>query len=89
MAATAALSWRTAEPSNELSWAREGSHKCTRRVGDRDELALVKSLANDDDILDALIKQEEMVNGLMKMLEISDARLTRRPASSSNSWVTM
>ena len=33
------ISRRAAEPSNELSRAREGSHKCTRRVDDRDELA--------------------------------------------------
>ena len=55
-AAAAEMSWRAAEPSNELSRAREGSHKRTRRVGDRDELALLKSLAGDDDLLAAVIK---------------------------------
>ena len=50
------MSRRVAEPSNELSRAREGSHKRTRRVGERDELALMKSLAGDDDILAGLIK---------------------------------
>ena len=54
--ATAEMSGCTAEPSNELSRAREGSHKCTRRAGDHDELALLKSLAGDDDILAGLIK---------------------------------
>ena len=56
-AAATKMSQRGAEPSNELSPAREGSHKCTRRIGDRDELALLKSLASDDDILASLIKQ--------------------------------
>ena len=32
---------RATEPSNKLSWAREGSHKCTRRIGDHDELVLL------------------------------------------------
>ena len=50
------MSWSAVEPLNELSWAREGSHKHTRRIGDRDELALLKSLAGDDDILAGLIK---------------------------------
>ena len=71
------MSRRAAEPSNELSWAREGSHKRTRRVGDRDELALLKSLASDNNILAGLIKQQEMVNGLMKLLEISDASVEK------------
>ena len=72
-AAVAKMTRHAAEPSNELSPAREGSHKHTRRVGDRDELALLKSLARDDDILAGLIKQRELVDGLMKLLEISDA----------------
>ena len=56
-AAAAEMFPSTAEPSNELSRAREGSHKCTRRIGNHDELALLKSLAGDDDILAGLIKQ--------------------------------
>ena len=55
-AATTEMSRHAAEPSNELSRACEGSHKRTRRVGNRDELALLKSLASDDDILAGLIK---------------------------------
>ena len=76
-AAAAEMSRPAAEPSNELSRAREGSHKHTCRVGDRDELALLKSLAGDDDILAGLIKQQELVDGLMKLLKIMP-RLTRR-----------
>jgi hypothetical protein len=49
MVATAKMSWRAAEPSNEISSAREGSHKHTRRVSDHDELAVMKSLASDDE----------------------------------------
>ena len=56
VAAIAEMPRRAAEPSNELPRAREGSHKRTRRVGDRDKLALLKSLAGDDDILIGLIK---------------------------------
>ena len=72
-AAIAEMSRRTAEPSNELSRAGEGSHKRIRRIEDRDELALPKSLASDNDILAGLIKQQELVDGLMKLLKISDA----------------
>ena len=71
------MSRHTAEPSNELSWAREGSHKRTRRVGDLDKLALLKSLASDEDILAGLIKQQELVDGLMKLLKISDASVDK------------
>ena len=60
-AAAAEMSWRATEPSNELSPAGEGSHKRTRRVSDRDELAVLKSLASDDDILAGLIKKQELV----------------------------
>ena len=76
-AAIAEMSWRAVEPSNEISRAYEGSHKRTRRVGDRDELALLKSLAGNDDILAGLIKQQELVDGLMKLLEISDASVEK------------
>ena len=62
-AAASEMSLRIAEPSNELSRAREGSHKRTHCIGDRDELALLKSLAGDDDILAGLIKQKELVDG--------------------------
>ena len=44
-AATAEMSRRAAEPSNELSRAHEGSHKRTRRVSHRDELASTLLLA--------------------------------------------
>ena len=71
------MSWCTAERSNELSRARKGSHKRTRHVGDCGELALLKSLAGDDDILAGLIKQQELVDGLMKLLEISDASVNK------------
>src|SRR3989337_673163 len=71
------MSRRAAEPSNELSRAREGSHKRTRRLGHSDELAFLKSLANDDDILAGLIKQQELVDDLMKLLEISDASIEK------------
>ena len=54
-AAAAEMSRHTAEPSNELSRARGGSHKRTRDVGHRDELAFLKSLAGDNDILTGLI----------------------------------
>ena len=76
-AAAAEMSRCTAEPSNELSRAREGSHKRTHRVGDHDELALLKSLAGVDDILAGLIKQQEVVDGLTKLLEIGDASVDK------------
>ena len=50
-AAAAEMSRRAAEPSNELSRARGGSHKRIRGVGHRGELAFLKSFACDDDIL--------------------------------------
>ena len=65
------------EPLNELSRAREGSHKRTRRVGDRDKLVLLKSLAGDDDILAGVTTQQELVDGLMKLLKISDASVDK------------
>ena len=76
-AAAAEMSRRTAEPSNELSRAREGSHKRTRRTSHLDELAFLKSLTGDDDILAGLIKQQELVDRLMKPLEISDASVDK------------
>ena len=76
-AAAAEMSRCAAEPSNELSRAREGSHKRTGRIGDRDELAFLKSFASDDDILAGLIKQQELVDGLMKLLKISDASVDK------------
>ena len=48
---------RHAVVPSKLSRAREGSHKHNRSVGDHDELALLKSLAGDDNILVALIKK--------------------------------
>ena len=72
-AAVIEMSRRAAGPLNELSRAREGSHKYTHRVSNRNELALPKSLAGDDDILAGLIKQQELADDLMKLLEISDA----------------
>ena len=50
-AAAAEMSRPAAEPSNELSRAREGSHKRIRGVGHCDESAFLKSFAGDDDIL--------------------------------------
>ena len=76
-AAATEMSRRAVEPSNKLSWACVGSHKRTLRIGDRNELALLKSLAGDDDILTGLIKQQELVDGLMKLLEISDATVEK------------
>ena len=38
-AAATEMSRRAAEPLNELSWAREGSHKRTHRVGARSRRA--------------------------------------------------
>jgi hypothetical protein len=71
------MSYRTAEPSNELSWAGKGSHKRTHRVGEHDELAGPKSLASDDNILAGLINQQELVAALVKLLEISDASVEK------------
>ena len=67
------MSRRAAEPSNELSWAREGSHKRTHRVGHRNEPAFLKSFTGDDDILTDVTMQQEVVDDLMKLLKISDA----------------
>ena len=40
-------------------------------------MALLKSLAGDDGILAGLIKQQELVDGLMKLLKISDASVDK------------
>jgi hypothetical protein len=71
------MSCRAAGPSNELSRAGEGSHKRTHCVGELDELAGLKSLASDDDILAGLINQQELLAGLEKLLEISDASVDK------------
>ena len=42
------ISGRIAEPSNELSRAREGSHKRIRGVDHRNEPAFLKSFSGDD-----------------------------------------
>ena len=73
----AEMSGRAAEPSNELSRAREGSHKRIRSVGYRDEPAFLKSFAGDDDILAGVTTQQELVDGLMKLLKISDASVDK------------
>ena len=48
-----------------------------RGVGHRDKPAFLKSLAGDDDILAGFINQQELVDGLMKPLEISDASVDK------------
>ena len=94
-AAAAEMSRRTAEPSNELSWAREGSHKRIRGVGHRDEPAFLKSSASDDDILAGVTTQQELVDDLIKLLKISDASVDKATSlveqlmgdmRSSSSW---
>ena len=67
------MSRHAVEPSNELSRAHEGSHKRVRSVGHRDEPAFLKSFAGDDDILAGVTTQQELVDGMMKLLEISDS----------------
>ena len=57
--AAAEMSRRAVEPSNELSRAREGSHKRIRGVGHRDEPAFLKSFAGDDDILTGVTMQQD------------------------------
>ena len=76
-AATAEMSRRAAEPSNELSRAREGSQKRIRGVGHHDEPVFLKSFAGDDDILAGVTTQQELVDGLMKLLKISDASVDK------------
>ena len=76
-AAAAEMSRRAAEPSNELSHAREGSHKCIRGIDHRDEPAFLKSFAGDDGILAGVTMQQELVDGLMKLLKISDASINK------------
>ena len=76
-AAAAEMSGHAAEPSNELSWAHEGSHKRIRGIGHRDESALLKSFSGDDDILTGVTTQQELVDGLMKLLKISDASVDK------------
>ena len=65
------------EPSNEISPACEGSHKRIRGVGHRDEPAFLKSFASDDNILASVTTQQELVDGLMKLLKISDASVDK------------
>ena len=76
-AAATEMSQCAAEPSNELSRAREGSHKRIHSVGHRDEPAFLKSFAGDDDILAGVTTQQELVDGLMKLIEISDASVDK------------
>ena len=76
-AAAAEMSRRAAEPSNKLSQAREDSHKRIRAVSHRDEPAFLKSFAGDDDILVGVTMQQELVDGLMKLLKISDASVDK------------
>ncbi|XP_048539765.1 SH3 and multiple ankyrin repeat domains protein 1-like [Triticum urartu] len=71
------MSGRATEPSNELSRAREGSHKRICGVGHRDEPAFQKSFAGDDDIFAGVTTQRELVNGLMKLLKLSDASVDK------------
>ena len=71
------MSRRAAEPSNELSRAREGSHKRIRSIGHRDEVAFLKSFTSDDDILAGVTMLQELVDGLMKLLKISDASVDK------------
>ena len=76
-AAAAEMSRRAAEPSNELSRAREGPHKRIRGVGHHDKPAFLKSFAGDDDILASVTTQQELVDSLMKLLKISDASVDK------------
>ena len=88
-AAAAEMSRRAAEPSNELSWAREGSHKRIHGIGHRDEPAFLKSFAGDDDILASVTTQQELVEGLMKLLKISDASADKATGLVQQLMVTM
>ena len=72
-AAATEMHLRAAEPSNELSRAREGSHKRIHGVVHRDEPAFLKSSIGDDDILADVTTEQELVDGLMKILKINDA----------------
>nr|XP_020152673.1 vegetative cell wall protein gp1-like [Aegilops tauschii subsp. strangulata] len=54
------MSRRAAEPLNELSWAREGSHKRIRGVAHRNEPAFLKSFADNDDIPAGVTAQQEL-----------------------------
>ena len=76
-AAATEMSQGTAEPSNKLSRAREGSHKRIHGAGQCDELAFLKSFADDDDILVGVTTQQELVDGLVKLLKISDASVDK------------
>ena len=71
------MSRGTAEPSNELSRAREGSHKRIRDVGHHNALVFLESLDGDDDILAGVTKQQELVYVLMKLLKVSDAPIDK------------
>ena len=88
-AAAAEMSRRAVEPSNKLSPAREGSHKRIRSIGHRDELAFLKSFASDDDILAGVTTQQELVDGLMKLLKISDASVDKATSLVQQLMVTM
>ena len=65
------------EPLNELSRAHEGSHKRIRGVSHSDESAFLKSFAGNDNILVGVTTQQELVDGLMKLLKISDASVDK------------
>ena len=76
-AAAVQMSRRIAEPSNEVSRAREGSHKRIRDIGHRDEPVFLESFAGDNNILAGVTTQQELVDGLMKLLKISDASVDK------------
>ena len=71
------MSRHAADPSNELSREREGSHNRIRGVGHRYDPAFLKSFSCDDDILAGVTTQQELVVGLMKLLKISDASVDK------------
>jgi hypothetical protein len=70
--AATGMSCPIAHVSNDLSRAGDCSHKRICHGDDLSEMAVPKSLASED-MLDELIKQQEFIARLQKLLQQSDA----------------
>lgn len=74
--AASGMSCPVAQVSNHLSRAGDFSRKRIRHGDDLREMAVPKSLASDD-VLDELIKMEEFIARLQKLLQQSDASVEK------------
>ena len=74
--AAAGISCPVAQVSNDLSRGGESSHKRIRHGDDLGKMAVQNSLASDD-LLDELIKQQQFIARLEKLLQQSNASVEK------------